>query len=387
MGENNRILKMIIGIGLIVAGLAVALIMKYTRPQAERKPMSAMIPAVETAPLSTISTSVTVSCMGTVIADREAAIQAEVSGRIRAVMPGLTEGAAVEKGDVLLTIDPEDYALAVQKAQAALESARSALRLEEGQQAVARREMDLAGPALPADDAWRDLMLRQPQLKSAQAAVASAEASLQQALRNLERSGVTAPFAAVVQEVNAAEGDYASSGKTLVRLVASDRFFVRASIPISSLSLLPDNGRSPCRAEIILTGGEIRHGVLYQLLPDLSAQGRMARVLVAVENPRDAGTGRPMLLGEAVRVNLSGRPADEVCLIRREHVHDGPVIWMADPDRRLRICPVEIIQGYEDSLLVRAAFSPDWNLVVSGIPAPVEGMALNVLGAPERTAE
>lgn len=381
MGETNRLLKTILGIGLLVIGIIAVVVMIKTKPQAQRQKMSAMIPVVETAELGAIRTSITVNCMGTVIADREVSLQAEVSGQITGVMPGLVEGAFVRKGDVLLTIDSRDYELAAAQAEAALHSAQSSLRLEEGGQAVARHEMELIGSEVPVDEAYRDLMLRVPQLKAAQAAVESAAAALAKARLNLERTKITAPFDAAVKTVNVDAGDYALSSKALAELVAVDRYFVRASVPVSSLGFFPDIGKKEYAARVVPADGAVRSGTLYKLLPDLTEQGRMARVLVAVENPLDASSGRPMLLGEAVSVTLTGKEADDVCLINRSDLQDGSVLWMIDPQDRLHICPAEVVQGYKDQVLVRVAFSNDWKLITSAIPAPVEGMTLHVAGA------
>jgi RND family efflux transporter MFP subunit len=387
MGEKDRFLKIVIGLGILVLGSAAAIVMVKTKPQAQRQKMSAMIPVVEIAELSTISTSVAVRCMGTVIADREVALQAEVSGQVTGVMAGLVEGSFVRKGDVLLTINPRDYELAARQAEAALHSAQSGLRLEEGEQAVALHELELIGSDMPVDEAYRDLMLRVPQLTAARAVAESAEAALAKAKLNLERTKIIAPFDAVVQAVNVDSGDYALSSKVLVELVAADRFFVRTSIPVSSLAFFPNIGKTEFDVQAVLTDGAVRSGTLYKLLPDLSEQGRMARVLVAVENPLSAEDGRPMLLGESARVTLFGKEIDGVCRVDRSNLRDGSVLWMLDPEDKLHIRPAEVVQGYTDSALVRVSFSKDWKLVTSDIAAPVEGMLLHVVEAAKGAAE
>lgn len=378
MGEKNRILKVSIGIGLLLIGVVGAVIIFKTKQQPSRRPMSAMIPVVEVAELSAVSTSVTVNCMGTVIADRQAALQAEVTGRIVDLMPGLVEGALVRKDDVLLTIDPRDYQLAVAQAEATLHSAQSSLRLEEGEQAVAKHERELIGSNVSLDGAYEDLMLREPQLKAARAAVETAEAALDTAKLNLERTDVRAPFDGVVQAVHVDEGDFASSSKTLVELVAADRFFVRTSLPVSSLAMFPGIGENEFGAEIQLTDGGFRSGRIYKLLPDLSEQGRMARILVAVDNPLSSENGRPMLLGEYVRVKLMGKEVQDVFLIDRSSLHDGSVIWLIDEDNRMHIRSAERIQGYENQVMIRSEIPDGWKLVTSDIAAPVEGMEVRI---------
>jgi len=326
---------------------------------------------------------VVVQCMGTVIADREASLEAEVNGRITEISPGLIEGSLVSQGDVLITIDPRDYELAVDEARAALQRAESNLRLEEGSQAVSKHEMELIGAGTKVDPAYQDLMLRKPQLKAAQADINTAKANRDAAQLKLDRTQIRAPFDAVVQAVNVSAGDFARSGKPLLKLVARDRLFVRASLPVGSLELFPDLGNTKYPVRITLADGAVRAGLLYKLLPDLSEGGRMARVLIAVDRPFDGEASRSLLLDEFVRVEITGREVENVCLIDRTTLRDGSVIWMIDPVERLHVCPAELVQGYTDQVLVRAAFSNDWKLITSDIPAPVDGMQLRIYSEKE----
>lgn len=362
---------------LLFAGVLGAGILVRTRPQPQRQRMPSMLPVVEVAGVSPVSTSVTIRCLGTVRADREVALQAEVGGKVVAARDGLVEGAVVREGDLLLSIDPVNYELAVAQAEASLHTAESSLRMEEGRQSAARHERSLIGQDTQLDIAYDDLMLREPQLKTARAAVDTARALLEKARQDLNRTQIRAPFDGVIRQVDAHAGDVAMAGRTLLRIAAVDRFFVQASLPISALSFFDAIGETEYPAEVILPCGNMRRGTLYRLLPDLSAQGRMARVLVAVERPWDEGA-RPLLLGEVVRVNLSGRPVDGAYRIERSALRDGPALWMLDGSQRLRMIPAEVIQGYDDDALVHAEFPPDWKLVVSDISAPVEGMKLQV---------
>ena len=57
----------------------------------------------------------------------------------------LVPGTFVSKGQTLFRIDARDYVLALQRAQAELQSAESALSLERGQQQIAKREWQILG--------------------------------------------------------------------------------------------------------------------------------------------------------------------------------------------------------------------------------------------------
>ena len=177
--------------------------------------------------------------------------------------------------------------------------AQSTMRIEEGQQDAVRHEIELMGGE--GAESYRDLMLRVPQLKSAEAAVRSAELAVESAKLSLARTKITAPFDAVVVSNSADVGDYAQPSRALLELAATDRFFVRASVPLKALGPLQRIGDVPYAAVVVLSDGTTREGRTHRLLPDLSEKGRMARILIAVDAPY-AGEGRPMLINEYVRV-------------------------------------------------------------------------------------
>ena len=374
--RKSKLIKIAAGVLLLVISGLIAWWIVKSKPVAERTRMSTMVPIVEVTELTRISSAVSVDCMGTVIADRDVSLQAEVSGRIVNKLAGLVEGSMVKEGDVLLMIERSDYELALQQSAAALHSAQSALRQEEGRQAVAKHELELISDAATMNEAYKDLALREPQLKAALADVEAKKAALAKAKLDLQRTEIRAPFDAVVQSVTVSAGDYASSGKTLIRLLATDRFFIRASLPLSALPVFPNIGVERFAAELTMADGSTHAGELFKLLPDLSEQGRMARILISVNDPL-AGA-RPMLLGEMVRVTLCGHEVDGVSLLDRSAFRDGSTVWMVDENNRFRILPAEMIQGYERRVLARIEFEDGWRLVTSDVPAPVDGMQIRV---------
>ena len=336
---TRRIVSIIIGIAFIAGGYLAARYFITHKPEAQRRrAMSSMVPVVETTKMETTDQVHAVECLGTVAADKSASIQAEVSGRIVAVNPGLVEGELVKEGDVLIEIESADYELALAKAKASLLTAQSNLRLEEGQQDAVRNEMELMGS--DESDDYRDLILRQPQLKSAEANVKSAELAVESAKLNLERTKIRAPFDAVVVSENADVGDYAQNSKVLVELAATDRYFVRASVPLSSLAPLPKLGKQPYAATLTLSDGTTHPAQTYKLLPGLSTKGRMARLLLTADKPY-AREGRPMLIDEFVRVRIEGEAIKNALLLPRIYLRDGNVAWTIDLMGRARAAIVD----------------------------------------------
>jgi RND family efflux transporter MFP subunit len=290
----------------------------------------------------------------------------------------LIEGERISKGDVLIEIEAADYELALAKAEATLLTAQSKLRIEQGQQDVVRKELELMGD--DKSDAYRDLTLREPQLKSAEAEVKSAQLAVESAKLNLDRTKIRAPFDAVVVSRTADVGDYAQNTK-LAELASIDRYYIRASIPLSALEPLPEIGTTPYPAEVILSDGSVRTAQTSKLLPGLTEKGRMARILLTVEDPYDS-KGRPLLLNEYVRVHIAGETVEGAALLPRKYLRDGNLVWAIDNENKLSILPAEVLQGYADDVLVRIQGPSKLEVVTTDLPAAVDGMQLRRVGEP-----
>jgi RND family efflux transporter MFP subunit len=377
----SNFIGFIVSIAVLAAGILGGMYFIKSQPEAQRRrPMSSMVPVVETVPFKVAEQTLKVDCLGTVIADTAASLQAQVNGRIIEINPRLVEGELVQKGDILVQIEEADYHLALAKAEASLLTAQTKLRIEEGQQDAVRHELELMGDNVSGSH--RDLMLREPQLKSAQAAVKSAELAVESAKLNLERTTIRAPYDAVVVRRNADEGDFASANKVLVELASTERYFIRASVPLNSLDSLPKLGREAYSATVTLSDGSQREAKTYKLLPDLSERGRMARILLTVDDPFGNLSGRQLLLGEYVRVAIEGEPVDSASLIERKYLRDGNVVWMIGQDNKLRILDAEVLQGYEDEMLIRVQGGQRMEIVTTDMTMAVDGMELRRVGDP-----
>ncbi len=173
-------------------------------------------------------------------------LSADVSGLITRLP--LSDNQPVEKGELLLSIDPARYELAVLRAERAVNVARAALgesraaieasqaQLRQRRSEAQRRSALQKRSMLSVEEnekaqtdvslAQAELLRNQASLGLAQANVELAEAALQQARLDLERTQVRAPVSGYVTNLQTREGDYAHAGVPLLALVDRDSFYV-----------------------------------------------------------------------------------------------------------------------------------------------------------------
>jgi hypothetical protein len=123
-----------------------------------------------------------------------------------------------------------------------------------------------------------------------------------------------------------------------------------------------------------------------RLAADLEEQGRLARLLVEVDDP--LGLQAPqekaprLFIGSYVRVEIDGRKLEAVATVERSLLRDGDQVWLMDSENRLEIRPVTVAFRSRDTVLVAGGLVPGERLVVSDLGGPVAGMRLRTPDMP-----
>jgi len=382
---SRNIMRLVICLLLIGAGIIGARFLIATKPKVNRRPPERMAPLVRTAVLQPENYTFSIPAMGTVIPSRETGLEVPVSGEVIYVHSEFTEGGMFAQGTKILQVDPKDYELAVQQKRRALADAEYSLKLEQGHQDVARQEWSLLYGNKVVNKGESDLALRKPHLEKVQAEIAAAKAELEQAEINLNRTTLTAPFNALVLKSYVELGSQVSSQKRLADLVGTDTYWVQVSLPVDRLRWVQvPNGNQGAGSEvdIFYRADNVKTGRVARLLPDLSKEGRMARLLIEVADPLDLQAKdekQPMLLiGEFVRVSIEGEELHNVYRVPRSALRNDREVWIVDEESKLAIRPVKTIWRDQDTVVVQDGFKPGEALVISDIPAPVAGMDLRV---------
>jgi RND family efflux transporter MFP subunit len=151
----------------------------------------------------------------------------QVAGQI--VKLPVVDNQFVHKGDLLLEIDPTDYRIAVDLAQAAAERAQTTARNAERE---AQRRQELTRLAVTKEEK----QTYESNSVAAAAVYRVALANLNQARVNLQRTEIRSPVNGYVTNLLAQLGDYANVGENLISLVDADSYWVDGYFEETNLS-------------------------------------------------------------------------------------------------------------------------------------------------------
>ena len=212
---------------------------------------------------------------GTLVADREARIRAEVSG---AVLQTFVEtGERVSQGTALGRIDDS----AVRDAEL---SAKSLVTQAAGAAEQAERELKrsktLAAAGAIAD---RDVEAAERATLSAQAQLADAKARLATAQKNLRNTTIRAPFAGIVSERMVSPGDVVSPGSALFTVIDPRSLRLEASVPTSSIG----DVKIGAPVNFTVNGSDrLLEGKITRVNPSVDPQTKQLRLLASVPNEK-----------------------------------------------------------------------------------------------------
>ena len=380
-----RAFKVFIPILIILTGIAAASYLKKTGPKSERRPPVTLAPLVEVQELFPGNHLAVINAMGNIIPARHIELKSRVSGEIIEIHPDFMEGGFLRAGTKILQIDPLDYELTLIQKEKALADAVYEYKLELGRQEVARREWELLGLEKDATAREIELALRKPHLEKAQSAITAAEAEIKKAKLDLSRTKIITPFNAIVRTRYVSLGSQVAAQQTLADLVGTDTYWIQASLPVERLNWIkiPQKLGDPAsKVQILHSNHFKKEGKVVRLMGDLSEEGRMARILIEVDDPlgleKEQNDHPPLLIGDYVHVRIEGSILENVYQIPRTALRDNEFIWIMNENSTLEIKKIETIWREVDSVLIDGGIKPGERLIVSDLSAPVEGMPVQL---------
>jgi RND family efflux transporter MFP subunit len=388
--------------GVIAVGVVCSWLLLTGKPDpAPKAVVAAPPPPVDVMVVTPKPRSVIVRSQGTVSPRREIDIVAQVSGRIVASGDNFAQGGFVDKDASLVTVEEDDYRFALIKAEARVADALQLLAQEKARARQAQREWRDLG-----NDEGNQLFLRKPQLASAEAAVASAEADRDQAKINLQRTRIVAPYDGRLRETMVDIGQYVNAGTKIARFYSTDAVEVQLPLTDRQVALLnvPLNYQDDsAKKKLPVTlkaefGGKVWtwQGFITRTDAEIDIQSRLLNAVVEVSNPfeRAADSERPPLaIGQFVEAEIVGREINDVVILPRRAVQPEDKVWVLDNKNQLVTLPVDVLYSDGRQVFVKGDFIENTRVVVAPAAVMIAGRVvvprdinLQVAGTPKSEA-
>ena len=386
----QKFFKFVLPVVLVLASIAVVVVLVGLQKgkDAERKPEIEQGILVDVITAEVSSLNFTVNSQGTVRPRTETSLVAEVSGKIVSVNPDFVAGGFFRKGDVLLEIDPSDYRTGLKRAEAALASRQAKLADETARSEQAMKDWKNMGKQGNPSD----LGLRLPQLEDAKANVSAAEADVQKARRDLERTRITLPYDGLVRQKAVDIGQYVTPGTRLGTTFAIDTAEIRLPLTQNDLSYLnlPSetevNAASKSYPPVVLRAEQGSHVGQWQarIIRTEGVVDEASRVVYAVAQVVDPyavlgkSTQKELKIGTFVQAAIEGLAAENVVVLPRYVLRSDNTVLALDDQDRLQILPVEVLRSEPREVYISSGIEDGTRIITTTLDAPLPGVQMKV---------
>ena len=363
---------------LVPAVLVVALATLRTPP--EKKEVENLDLLVETMTLHKQPERFRIQSQGTVKPRTQTTLSAEVSGSIVSISPKFIPGGVFDKDEVLMRIDPTNYTVAVEQADAL----------------VRQRQIEFDGADKLRTKGYR----AESEYASAAAALATAKAELVRARRNLERTYIRLPYEGMVLSKDADLGQFVNPGTPLGVTFATDVAEVRLALTDQDLAFvaLPDaadiagsgSAAGPMvRLSAVQKGQRVEWDArVVRSEGVVDERSRVTYAVARIDDPyRLHSEGTPLPIGTFVSASIIAQDAVDVIRVPRGAIRGADELIFVGDDNRLEIRSVDILRTNAQYAYLRSGASDGERISLTAIEAPSNGMSVRTSDDDVRDAQ
>ena len=320
-----------------------------------------------------------VSTNGEVRSVTEINVIPQVSGRIVRVADEFIDGGNIKKGQPLIWIDDRDYKLASISAESRVAQAKKLLEREIAEGELAKKDWEELGEVEASP-----LTLRIPQLEEAHALLNAAEADLEKAKLNLERTVISLPFDGLIKKKNAGIGQYVNAGSILGSAFSTEKVLIPLPLTDTELSYLGlplgyeskeylDGPRVIFRSFISRKNIEWT-GRITRTSGSIDSLTRLVYAYAEVINPYDQTP--PLAIGTYVDAEIEGNFISGGFVISNAAIKNGNEIYLIDDNNKLKIKKIEVVGTENEDVIIFGDINENDMIVVSTLNTGYEGMEL-----------
>jgi RND family efflux transporter MFP subunit len=291
--------------------------------------------------------------------------------------PSLVSGGFFKKDDLLFSIEPLDYEVALEQSSAALKSAESEL---ENAQRNHDRQINLAKKQSISESRKEEAINR---LRFAESAHREANARVSLAKKNLERTKIRAPYDGRVRNEKIDLGQFVNRGQSIASIYAIDSAEIRLPVHDKELAFLDlslfETSKSKDNAVILKAtfAGE-QHtwsARIARTEGELDSRTRMINVIAEIDSPYSSKDSRPPLtIGLFVEAEILGRFIKDAVVIPQSAIQDRNLVYTVNEKNRLEFKKVKILRMINDQAVITDGLKTGDTVCISALRNAEPGM-------------
>lgn len=369
----KRFATVLIALLIVVLGVGFSLLLWKTRPIAEKKPPEQSFPVVEYREITYAPRTFSIPSQGMIESSRRSVLASEVAGKVIETSDLFDPGYEVKKGDILLQIDPVDYEAAVARAKSTLADTESALETEKALAAQAQRDWEKLGRGGTPSD----LVLRGPQLRSAEAKLEAATSDLAKAENDLKRATVRAPYDAIISSTATEIGSYLTPGTPIAEVFQTDPYEIRLPLSVDEVWFLEKGPDGKPQGEVKIeaeTAGQRSTwtGKIVRTEGEIDRQSRSVYLVAEVSAKSDDGSAT-LQPGQFTRAGIPSREIPQLAAIPFSAFLDLERIAIVDEEDKLRFRTTEVVFREGETVYISGGPKEGERLCITELSRMIEG--------------
>lgn len=370
---SRKARRIVLIVGILGVAVVVSVLLSTVRKEPPKKPVANLAMLVEVVELEPVDARFPVRSQGTVRPRTETVLSAEISGAIVDISPKFVAGGVFEAGETLMRIDLTNYKVAV----------------IQGEALARQRQIEYEGAKKLRSQGYR----AESEFASAAAALATAEADLVRAQRNLERTFIRLPYAGMVRTKETDLGQFVNPGTRVGVTFATDYAEVRLPLTDRDLAFvdLPYAAEITATAEtsgpdVVLSAEQRGRRVEWpaRIVRSEGVVDESSRVTYAVakiEDPYALDSEHvPLPMGTFVTASIEGLAMQGLLRVPRHALHGSDQLLFVDGENRLRIRSVSILRADAEFAYISGGADAGERVILTAMESPINGM-------PVRTAD
>ncbi len=406
--------------GLIIIPVVCAVIvvgsLKNAKKGPQKLPVKEVVRKVRTIEIQPMDVTLRVLGYGYVEPDRVWQVVPEVSGKIIQTSPIFSKGNFAGKGDLLITLDPVDYKLAIRQVEADIkniqaklaeldtteQNTKSLLQIQQSianikqkekernetarktraisESALDKAKMDYQTQLVQVQNLKNSLNLIPTTRQALKAQLELSRVKLAEAKVDLERTEIHVPFNCRLTETKAELGQYVQAGQVLAQADGTDRVEMTAQVPMEKMIRLflpakelisfKDVGKDfmemgklkrmldlKVKVRLVNAGFDTEWDADFaRASAAIDPQTRTIGIIVVVEKPYEQiimGMRPPLVRNMFCEVEISGKPMNQKIVIPRSALHED-MVYVVDSQNRLVRKKVQVDVAQDDFYVLKS---------------------------------